>query len=49
MDATWVGKDSVSHLGYEEWPLAGPVSFCDVWWQVVSEGSSLDFSHAFSQ
>jgi hypothetical protein len=39
----WVGRDPVSWLGYDEWPLVGPVSFCKVWRQVVLKGSSLDF------
>ncbi len=43
MDATWVGRESVPHLGYEEWPLAGSDPLCEVWRQVVSEGSQLDF------
>ncbi len=30
-------------LGCEELPLASPVSFREVWGQVVSKGSSLDF------
>ncbi len=43
LNATWVGRESVSCLGYERWPLAGPISFCEVWCWVVSEGSQLDF------
>jgi hypothetical protein len=43
MDATWVGRDSVPHLGYVDWPLAGPVPFCEMWQWVVNKGSSLDF------
>jgi hypothetical protein len=43
MDATWVGRESVPCLGYEKWPLAGPVPLCEVWCWVVSEGSQLDF------
>jgi hypothetical protein len=42
-NAAWVGRDSVSHLGYEEWPLADPASFCKVARWAVSKGSSLDF------
>jgi hypothetical protein len=34
-DATWVGRGSVPGLGYEVWPLAGPVSFRRVWQPVV--------------
>jgi hypothetical protein len=43
MDAMWVGRESVPCLGYERWPLAGPIPFCEVWRWVVSEGSHLDF------
>jgi hypothetical protein len=38
-----VGRESVSHLGYERWPLASLVPFHEVWHWVVSEGSQLDF------
>ena len=31
MDATWVGSNPVPHVGYVEWPLAGPAPFCEVW------------------
>jgi hypothetical protein len=43
LDATWVDRESVPHLGYERWPLAGPAPFCEVWRRVVSSGSQLDF------
>jgi hypothetical protein len=44
MDATWVGRDPMPHLGYVEWPLTGPAPapFCEVWQQVVNKGSLLD-------
>jgi hypothetical protein len=43
VDATWVGRESVPCLGYERWPLVGPAPFREVWRQVVSSGSQLDF------
>jgi hypothetical protein len=43
LDATWVGRESVPCLGYERWPLAGPIPFREVWCRVVSTGSQLDF------
>ncbi len=43
MDDMWVGRESVPCLGYERWPLADSVPFCEVWRRVVSEGSQLDF------
>ncbi len=43
LDATWVGRKSVPCLGYERWPSAGPAPFREVWRQVVSSGSQLDF------
>ncbi len=27
LDATWVGRESVPCLGYERWPLVGPIPF----------------------
>jgi hypothetical protein len=36
-DTTWVGRGSMPCLGYDVWPLAGPVSSCWVWRWVVSE------------
>ncbi len=43
LDATWVGRESLPCLGYERWPLAGPIPFCEVWRWVVSAGFQLDF------
>jgi hypothetical protein len=43
LDATWVGRESVPCLGYETWPLADPIPFCEVWHRLVSAGSQLDF------
>ncbi len=39
----WVGRESVPCLGYEKWPLAGPVPLREVLCRVVSEGSQLNF------
>ena len=43
LDAMWVGRESVPCLGYERWPLDGPIPFHEVWRWVVSECSQLDF------
>ncbi len=43
LDAMWIGRESVPCLGYERWPLAGPVPFREVGRWVVSEGFQLDF------
>jgi hypothetical protein len=43
LDATWVGRESVPHLGYKRWPFSGPVPFREMWCRVVSAGSQLDF------